>query len=364
MSSHTQHPPPQGDATVAPHQDDTHGPWVYNKMINVVIHEPDHCNLCSQWAVHLSGYRLRCVPSIMQAEKHCNTAIHGSLELDVKSLQSTNKMLSCELNAIQDDLEHAENKLQGADKEINHLKNKLDDVERQLDDTIRDHEQKIDFLCDKIAELKCRQTPHCRKLPRHGSHTPSPSRSQHASSQSSHPVSPMIEDQGPPSYCSSVAPLLLLSRLALSAASSTTSLSNRENPPSLAKPSPSGGSEFFPNVATVAAPTDPSVPTSIPITPIVRFPSLLPVLYYDANGQMLVVPGTAHTDHTGNVDFSDERFVLADGGLTADGLPNWSTTLLQHERLLTKQVVEGLKPARNTFASLPSASFLGGGTAY
>ena len=150
----------------------------------------------------------------------------------------------------------------------------------------------------------------------------------------------MIEDQGPPSYRSSAAPPPLLSRLALSAASSTTSLSNRENPPSSAEPSPSGGSEFFPNVATVAAPPDPSIPTSTPIAPIVRFPSLLPVLYYDADGRMLAVPGTAHTDHTGNVDFSDERFVLADGGITADGLPNWSTTLVRRERLLTEQAVE------------------------
>ena len=55
---------------------------------------------------------------------------------------------------------------------------------------------------------------------------------------------------------------------------------------------------------------------------------------------MLAVPGTAHTDHTGNVDFSDERFVLADGGITADGLPNWNTTLVRRERLLTEQAVE------------------------
>ena len=175
MSSHTQHPPPQGDATVAPHQDDTHGPWVYNEMINAVIHEPDHCDLCSQWAIHLSGYRLRRVPSIMQAEKQRNTTIRGSLESDVKTLQSTNKTLSRELNAIRDDLKCAENKLRGADEEITRLENKLDDVERQSDDTIRDREQEIDFLRDKIAELKHGQTLRRHKLPRHGSRTPSPS---------------------------------------------------------------------------------------------------------------------------------------------------------------------------------------------
>ena len=80
-------------------------------MINTVIHEPNRCDHCSQWAVHLSGYRLWHVPSIMQAEKQRNTAIRGSLESDVKTLQSTNKTLSHELNAIRDDLERAENKL-------------------------------------------------------------------------------------------------------------------------------------------------------------------------------------------------------------------------------------------------------------
>ena len=75
MSSHTHHPPPQGNATVALYQDDAHGPWVYNEMINTVIHEPNNCNLCLQWAIYLSGYRLWRIPSIIQAEKQCNAVI-------------------------------------------------------------------------------------------------------------------------------------------------------------------------------------------------------------------------------------------------------------------------------------------------
>ena len=37
---------------------------------------------------------------------------------------------------------------------------------------------------------------------------------------------------------------------------------------------------------------------------------------------------------------SATHFVLAEGGITADGLPNWSTTLVRCEHLLTEQAVE------------------------
>ena len=355
MSPQSSQPPPQGNPPSVPDQDDVHGPWVYNDMIQAVLHEPDACDVCSQWAVHLSGYRIRRTPSLLRAEQQRTAAARGTTDSDLKSLRSTNNILSRELNAVRDELELVNRKLREAKNDIARLENKYDDLERQTDETIGDRNSKINFLRDTIAEFERGHTPRRRKQPRHDSRSPSRSQSRQLSSRSSRPDSPMLEDQGPPSYRTSLAPLPLLSRMA------TTSLPSREHPPSSAEPSPSGGSDFMlqamaatPNVVPYAVD---STAHGTPIADVVHFPSLLPVLYYDINGRLLAVPGMAKTGADGSVDFSDKRFVLAEGGLTPDGQPNWLTTLIRHERLMTEQGID----ARVNNRRIPTVGLIFGG---
>ena len=64
---------------------------------------------------------------------------------------------------------------------------------------------------------------------------------------------------------------------------------------------------------------------------------MLPILYYE--GKFLVTaPSTAVMTAEGNVDYNaHELFVLALGGLTTAGEPNFTTTLIRRGRLLTKE---------------------------
>jgi len=105
-----------------------------------------------------------------------------------------------------------------------HWHNEHDNLDRGADKTINELPDEVDSLRSQLRDVGRGYTPRRRKLPRRGSHTPSPSRSHHALSRASHSASPMVEDWDDVPTRPTATPLHLLSPLTmLSATTSSTS---------------------------------------------------------------------------------------------------------------------------------------------
>ena len=105
-----------------------------------------------------------------------------------------------------------------------HWHNEHDNLDRGADKTINELPDELDSLRSQLRDVDRGYTPRRRKLPRRGSHTPSPSRPRHASSRASRPASPMVKGRDDVPTRPTATPLHLLSPLTtLSAATSSTS---------------------------------------------------------------------------------------------------------------------------------------------
>jgi hypothetical protein len=344
----TTNPPPPTGAPSTPHAANAAatdpGAWTYNDSLRVIVHAPQSCETCSDWALHYTLSSLSADASLREAEAQRTTAIRASAETELSSLRDMAETLRRDAGVLRDELARARSdadltrrQLDEANSEIHRLHDVHDDMERRADNTIDDLRNQIDDLYDRIRELERGNTPRRRKAPRRGSQSASPSRSSRPSARSPRHASPMSEDrsQTAVSRDPSQPPLLRRITRPSPAASSPGLLTPVELPPQSTSPSPMSDGRLLSRIADdVLAATQPTF-AATSIAPIVGFPSLLPVLYQAENRVLTAAPGTTILTGDGSVDLTAfPRYVLVIGGWI-DGEPSWLTSLVRSEQMQT-----------------------------
>ena len=69
------------------------GPWGYNGMARIVVHETAACPTCDSWALHYMSCVLRKDPTLTDAEAQREEAIRRDLTTEATTLRDNNASL-------------------------------------------------------------------------------------------------------------------------------------------------------------------------------------------------------------------------------------------------------------------------------